>query len=153
MVSKKPGAIFDGSGLNLPASNEYAQLWIQTYADEVIQNTFGGAIYVSGNNIPITIIENTQFINNFGDDGASLSFFRGGGLYCKRCTFNLDSSYGDPIRNFVNEPATDREVTSEAMATKANLLKSGYNSDLPRRYLVDDDYVENVINKILNRDG
>ena len=54
MVSKNPGAIFDGSGLSLPASNEYAQLWIQTYADEVIQNTFGGAIYVAGNNIPIT---------------------------------------------------------------------------------------------------
>ena len=90
MVSKNPGAIFDGSGLSLPASNEYAQLWIQTYADEVIQNTFGGAIYVAGNNIPITIIENTQFINNFGDHGAAIEFVRGGGLYCIECKFLLN---------------------------------------------------------------
>ena len=101
MVSKNPGAVFDGSELNLSASNEYAAVWVQTYTDEVIKNTFGGAIYVTGDNGAITIIENTQFINNFGDNGASLLLSRGGGLYCKRCTFNLDSSYGDPLRNFV----------------------------------------------------
>ena len=39
------------------------------------------------------------------------------------------------------------------MATKANLLKTGYQSTLPREYLVDDDYVENVINQIQNIDG
>ena len=85
--------------------------------------------------MPITIIEDSEFVNNFGDTGASLAIWRGGGLYTKNCFFNLDSSYGDQIRVTSNS-----QVTSEAMSTKANLLRSGYKSTLPKRFLVDDDY-------------
>ena len=75
-------------------------------------------------------------MNNFGDTGASLALRKGGGLYTKNCMFNLDSSYGDQLR-----VASNSQVTSEAMSTKANLLRSGYKSTLPKRFLVDDDYV------------
>ena len=101
LVSKNAGAIFDGSRLNLQANNGLNHIWILNIVDEVIQNTFGGAFYISGNNAPITLIENTKFVNNFGDNGASLSFNKGGGLFCKNCVFNLDQEYGNPLRGFI----------------------------------------------------
>ena len=67
MVSKHPGAVFDGSELALYVNNEFSSIWIQTYRNERFYNTFGGAIYVTSSNQAITIIEDTEFVNNFGD--------------------------------------------------------------------------------------
>ena len=44
-------------------------------------------------NVPITIIEDSAFVNNFGDNGASIHFEAGGGLYCKRVHFSMDEEY------------------------------------------------------------
>ena len=34
-----------------------------------------------------------QFVSNFGDNGASIHFEDGGGLYCKRVHFSMDEKY------------------------------------------------------------
>ena len=154
MVSKLPGAVFDGSSLSMPPSNQYSQVWLQTYIDENISNTFGGAIYVAGDNVPITVIENTNFYNNFGDSGASISFFRGGGLFCKSCKFELDERFGDPIKNFVEEyNGRARELPNPAMKTKSSIIKNNYHGVLPREFLVDDDFLVEFIDDIDNTDG
>ena len=65
MVSTLGAAVFYGN-VDLQASNKLAQVWIQSYRNEVFNRIFGGSIYITGNNVPITIIDNSQFINNFG---------------------------------------------------------------------------------------
>ena len=48
---------------------------------------------MTGNNIPVTIVEDSTFKNNFGDFGASIHLNIGGGLYCKRTKFIMDEKY------------------------------------------------------------
>ena len=137
----------------MPPSNRYSQVWLQTYKNETITNTFGGAIYVSGNNVPITVIENTKFSNNFGDSGASLAFFRGGGLFCNATTFYLDEKFGDPIRDFVDTYDGTTVEPSYAMLSKSNVIKDNYDGNLPLEFLIDDEFLDQFIDQIVNKDG
>ena len=89
MVASGGGAVFDSSDLALPDSNQFRDVWLQVYIKEWIEYTFGGAISVKSTNVPVTMIEDTDFVNNFGDNGASISFDQGGGLYCIECRFRL----------------------------------------------------------------
>ena len=57
----------------------------------MISNTFGGAINLNNaNNVPITIIQNTDFSMNFGQNGAAISMTQGGALFIQNCTFSMD---------------------------------------------------------------
>ena len=56
LVSKNPGAIFDGSRLDLSTSNDNSRVWALNFHGETIKNTFGGALSFAGNNVPITVI-------------------------------------------------------------------------------------------------
>ena len=47
---------------------------------------------MKSSNIAVTMIENTEFVNNYGDKGASISFEKGGGLFCINCVFRLDET-------------------------------------------------------------
>lgn len=38
------------------------------------------------------MIEDTYFVNNFGDNGASINLDQGGSIYCIRCSFYLNST-------------------------------------------------------------
>ena len=58
LVSRIGAAVFYGD-VNLKASNSLAQVWIQTYQNEVFDRIWGGAIYLTGNNVPITFIFNS----------------------------------------------------------------------------------------------
>lgn len=154
MVSKFPGAVFDGSNLSMPPSNEYSQVWLQTYIKEKIHNTFGGAIYVAGENVPTTVIEDTSFYNNFGDQGASLSFFRGGGLFCRYCYFHLDQEFREGSEGFVDNYDSSSGTTAQfnhAMATKSLYIKGNFtqaDNALPRQFLVDDEFLNDFVNNI-----
>lgn len=66
MVGSTGAAVFYGD-VNLPQSNELAQVWIQVYEKENFEKIYGGSIQLQGNNVPLTIIGNTNFTNNFGD--------------------------------------------------------------------------------------
>ena len=92
MVASVKGAVFYGS-LSTNSNDRYEDIWLQVYKSELFDSIFGTAIYMEGNNVPITVIENTDFINNFGNDGAAISLFFGGGLYCKECRFRMDEKY------------------------------------------------------------
>lgn len=86
MVATRGSAVFYGS-LDLPPSNALSQVWIQIYNDETFDNIFGGSIYLTANNVPITIIENSKFINNFGTEGGAINFKEGGAIYMDNCLF------------------------------------------------------------------
>ena len=58
MVSTIGAAVFYGN-VDLQASNKLAQVWIQSYRNEVFNRIFGGSIQLTGNNVPITIIDNS----------------------------------------------------------------------------------------------
>ena len=66
MVSDGSGAAVFHGRVNLPPSNEQAQVWIQSYTYEHFEKIFGGVIDLQGNNVPITIVGNSKFINCFG---------------------------------------------------------------------------------------
>ena len=66
MVASGGGAVFDSKYLKLK-SVVFDDVWLQVYIDEYIEYTFGGAISVESANVAVTMIENTNFINNFGD--------------------------------------------------------------------------------------
>lgn len=59
------------------------------FVDERFEKIFGGAIQLSGNNVPISLIANCVFINNFGATGAAINFNAGGGLYIESTKFML----------------------------------------------------------------
>jgi hypothetical protein len=66
-IASNYGAVSDASRLILPQSDEFSQIWIQTYTNETITDTYGSAISIlNANNYPITIVENTKFSNNKG---------------------------------------------------------------------------------------
>ena len=90
MVALSGGAVFDSASLDLPESNQFRDVWLQVYIKENIELTFGGAISVISTNVPITIIDQSAFINNYGDSGASISLDQGGGLYCSQCSFKMN---------------------------------------------------------------
>ena len=67
---------------------------------------------MTGNNVPITIINDSKFINNFGDNGAAINFIRGGGLYIENSQFYFEY-YNDRMRNVLerqSDLAVDRLI-------------------------------------------
>ena len=74
LVATGGGSVFDSSHINLPDSNKFRDVWLQAYIGEYINNNIGGAIRVKSTNVPITLIEETAFVGNMGDEGASISF-------------------------------------------------------------------------------
>ena len=85
-MSEIGAAVFYGS-FTLQPSNKLAQVWIMTYRNEVFDRIFGGAIQLDSNNVPMTIIDNSKFINCFGKDGAAISFNKGGALFIAESEF------------------------------------------------------------------
>jgi hypothetical protein len=78
------------ANLELPPSNAYQQVFIISLRDEKFRNTFGGSIVIYGANVPITLIENSEFMTNYGSQGGSINLYRGGGLYIKNSVFTRD---------------------------------------------------------------
>ena len=60
------------------------------FVEERFEKIYGGAIQLSGNNVPISFISNSLFINNFGATGAAINLQRGGGLYIESTKFLLE---------------------------------------------------------------
>ena len=58
-----------------------------SYRHETFNRIFGGSIYLTANDVPVTIIEDSTFINNLGFDGGSINFKEGGGLFTDDCLF------------------------------------------------------------------
>lgn len=79
--------------MQVTANTKFSNVWLQLYSNELFEENFGSVIYMGAHNVPVTIIEDSIFRNNFGDDGASIEMESGGGLYCKRCQFEMDSRY------------------------------------------------------------
>ena len=44
---------------------------------------------MAGQNVPITIIENSEFINCFGSKGGAINILQGGGIYMSDSKFYL----------------------------------------------------------------
>ena len=62
--------------------------------------------------MPITIINDSKFINNFGDNGAAINFIKGGGLYIENSQFYFEY-YNDRMRNVLerqSDLAVDRLI-------------------------------------------
>ena len=90
MVSKTGASVFYGN-VPLPPSNEQSQVWVMAFVKERFERIFGGAIELTGNNVPISFISKSKFINNFGASGAAINFNRGGGIHISDTLFNLDT--------------------------------------------------------------
>ena len=66
MISGKGAAVFHGEVDLLPSNNQ-TQVWTQAYRNETFVRIWGGSIYLTGNNVPATIIKNCKFTTNFGN--------------------------------------------------------------------------------------
>ena len=86
MVATRGSAVFYGT-LELQQSNALAQVWIQSYRNERFEVIFGGSIQLEGNNVPMTFIDNSKFVDNYGNQGAAINFNKGGGLYISDSQF------------------------------------------------------------------
>ena len=98
MVSspERGSAVFYGD-VDLQPSDSLSQVWIQSYYHETFERIFGGAIQLTGNNVPVTIINDSRFINNFGDFGAAINFLKGGALFIENSKFYFEY-FNEPIR-------------------------------------------------------
>ena len=92
MVALDFGSVFAGD-LSVSANTRFSNVWLQLYSNELFEENFGSVIYMDAQNVPVTIIEDSIFRNNFGNYGASIEMKGGGGLYCKRCQFEMDDRY------------------------------------------------------------
>ena len=71
--------------------------FIQMFNDEKVSNTIGGAIFVNEfNDGGMTILLNSTFYNNFGEEGGSLRFDRGGILFADNVSFSNDPGFKTP---------------------------------------------------------
>ena len=64
MVASSQGSVFAGK-LNINLNNLFSDVWLQIYINERFEYNFGTAISMEGKNVPITIIEDSYFYNNF----------------------------------------------------------------------------------------
>ena len=80
------GAVFYGD-LTVTANNRFSDVWMQLFEEEIFEHTFGSAIVMTGNNVPVTIVLNSTFTNGFSDQGAAINIALGGALYAKDCRF------------------------------------------------------------------
>ena len=92
MVAFVYGSVFGGD-LTVSPNTKFSNVWLQLYSNELFEENFGSVIYMDAENVPVTLIEDSIFRNNFGDYGASISMKGGGGFYCKRCQFEMDDRY------------------------------------------------------------
>ena len=92
MVAYNFGSVFSGI-LDLSANTRFSDVWIQLYEKETFEYNYGTAIQIEGNNVPVTIVFNSTFLNSFGDTGAAINLNQGGALYCKYCHFEMDEKY------------------------------------------------------------
>ena len=97
MVSSTGAAVFYGD-VDLAPSNALAQVWTQSYRNETFNRIFGGTIQLMGNNVPITFIDSSVFINNFGNLGAAINSLSGGGFFIQDSNFQSDYE-NDFIKN------------------------------------------------------
>ena len=64
---------------------------IQQYENETMSNIYGGSIFVHDTiNRMVTIVRNSVFFNNFGDEGAAITVKQGGLLFVINSTFTSD---------------------------------------------------------------
>ena len=101
MVASNIGSVFSGI-LDLSANTRFSDVWMQLYEKETFEYNYGTAIQIAGNNVPVTIVLNSTFLNNFGDSGAAINLYQGGALYCKHCHFEMDEKYRQYDDNFID---------------------------------------------------
>jgi hypothetical protein len=76
------GSVFKGF-LSVTANTRFSDVWLQIYEDETFEFNYGSVIDMRGNNVPVTIVLNSTFLNSFSDRGAAITIDEGGALYCK----------------------------------------------------------------------
>ena len=84
-------------------------MWMQLFEEEIFEHTFGSAIVITGNNVPVTIVLNSTFTNGFSDQGAAINIALGGALYAKDCRFLMDEKYTTFDQSLLNNLALLRE--------------------------------------------
>ena len=78
--------------LTLGDVSSFQRVHLNFFANEKIRYTFGGAVVLWAANVPITIIEDSEFDMNFGNEGSSLSSYYGGALFMNNCTFTMSEA-------------------------------------------------------------
>ena len=72
------------------------KVFLQTFKNDTIKNTAGGAIVVRNlNMLGYTFVQNCTFFNNFNLEGGAINFLRGGSLISFDNNFSLDLGYLD----------------------------------------------------------
>ena len=85
MVAADEGSVFYGQ-LTVNSNNKFSDVWIQLYEQESFEHTFGSALAMRGNNVPVTIVLNSTFVNCFSEEGAAILIAEGGALFYKYCS-------------------------------------------------------------------
>ena len=86
------GSVFKGY-LSVAANTRFSDVWLQIYEDETFEFNYGSVIHMRGNNVPVTVVLNSTFLNSFSDVGAAIGLEEGGALYAKYCQFKMDERY------------------------------------------------------------
>ena len=109
---------------------------------------------MKGNNVPITIISNSNFINNFGTQGAAINFSKGGGLYITDSSFYLEYK-NDFIREALKNKNIDElqpilfQLYKEAMFD----IYTTYDNKLAQSFLLDRKLYDDEISRTTNSFG
>lgn len=153
---KRGSAVFYGD-VDLQPSNSLAQVWIQSYNHETFERIFGGSIQLTGNNVPITFIDNSKFINNFGDDGAAINFIEGGGLYIENSQFYFEY-FDEPVRTILETPSSIQVIDLLPYIRKVfngslRDIYTTYDDRIGQKFLFDDAYFDEEILDLSNSNG
>ena len=102
------GSVFKGY-LSVTANTRFSDVWLQLYEDETFEFNYGSVIFMRGNNVPVTIVLNSKFLNSFSDSGAAIGIDSGGALYCKLCRFKMDERYTKYDQELITKITTLKE--------------------------------------------
>ena len=98
-----------------------------------------------GNNVPLTFIYECKFVNNFGDFGAAISLFEGGGLYIANSQFYLEHSEYDYVET--------KEYFDQVIIDSMQEIYSQYDSRLAQSFLMSDSFFKDKVLAIKNKKG
>lgn len=112
---------------------------------------------MTGNNVPITFIDNSKFINNFGDDGAAINFIEGGGLYIENSQFYFEY-FDEPVRTILETPSSIQVIDLLPYIRKVfngslRDIYTTYDDRIGQKFLFDDAYFDEEILDLSNSNG
>ena len=161
MVALESGAVFNGEGYSLQSSDH--KIFVQSFYEEQISNTVGGAIvFKNMDDAGITIIDTCVFHNNFGESGGAIFMENGGTLAAFKNYFYLDEGFlevpeelistieaKDELEDFIFLSDSLQLPASGEKPSIANMIRDSYIGDMALETLIPETVLE-TLDSVIN---